>query len=161
MSCSPSLPCNSHPPESGQLLSHQCWAVSWTARSNLQPPLKAQAFPLTHRQMSSFPLLSKHLVFLSITQQSRCYESLLASTFSLHTAMSFLPPLSLCQLPLMELTSLLLQTLHSSPAAHTSVSKHTEPLKKVHLKLEDDYIVCTGAGEYINPVGYLHCLCLS
>lgn len=81
------------------------------------------------------PFLSKQPLFLSITQQSRCCESFLASTFSLRTAMSFLPPLSLCQLLLMELTSLLLQTLHPSPAAYTSVSEHTAPLKKVHLKL--------------------------
>lgn len=115
--------------------------------------------PDTHKL---FPLTSKHLVCFSIiTQQSRCWESLLASAFSLRAAMSFLPPLSLCQLLLMELTSLLLQTLHPSPPAHTSVSKRTVSLRKVHSKLEDDYTVCTGAGEYINPVGYFHCLCLS
>ena len=160
MSCPPSLLCYFHPPVSGQLLSHQSWAASQTARSNSQPSLRAQDLPLTHTQMLSSPLQTPGL-FQHHHAVKQVLRNPLASAFSLHTAMSFLPLLSLCQLLLMELTSLLLQTLYPSPPAHTFISKHTTPLRKVHSKLEDDYTVCTGAGGYIKPVGYLHCLCLS
>lgn len=108
--------------------------------------IASRAWRHTHTHLP----ISKHLVFFSILmQQSKCCGSPLATAFSPLNTVSFLPPLSLYQLLLMELTSLLLKTSHWSPPAHTSICWHTALLRKLHSELEDDYTACTVTGEYI------------